>query len=289
MPVVSAGRPRRREIQGDPVAGRAAARCNAPMRVTVLGSGTAVPSFERFPAGHLVQAEGLHMAVDLGPGVLRRLAQAGVDPAQLDAVYLTHYHTDHCADLAALLFALRSPRYAGRKRLRVAGGPGLRAFLHGLAAVWPWAVAKGYELEVLETGPGRADLGALRIEGFAVQHTDASLAWRVTAADGATVTFSGDADLGKDLLAAARGAALFVCDAAFPDSLRQEGHLTPGLAGRLAAEARVGTLCLTHFYPECDGHDLAAQARAHFAGPLVLARDLDAFEVRPGTARLVAR
>ena len=87
------------------------------MRLTVLGSGTAVPVPDRFPAGYLVERGASKVLVDCGPGSLRRLAQAGVSPAELDAVLLTHYHTDHCADLAALLFALRSPHLRARPPL----------------------------------------------------------------------------------------------------------------------------------------------------------------------------
>ena len=71
------------------------------MRVTILGSGTAVPVADRFPAGYLVRAGGTTLLLDLGPGTLRRLAQTGVGLEAIDAVLLTHYHTDHCADLAA--------------------------------------------------------------------------------------------------------------------------------------------------------------------------------------------
>ena len=61
----------------------------------------------------VVRAAGQHVLVDCGPGALRRLAQAGVGLHAVDAVLLTHYHTDHCADLAALLFALHGKTYAG--------------------------------------------------------------------------------------------------------------------------------------------------------------------------------
>lgn len=47
-----------------------------PLSVTVLGSGTAVPEPDRFPAGYLVRGGGEIVLVDCGPGVLRRLAQA---------------------------------------------------------------------------------------------------------------------------------------------------------------------------------------------------------------------
>ena len=63
---------------------------------------------------------------------LRRLAEAGVGLEALSAVLLTHYHTDHCADLAALLFGLRNPRYAGRPRLVIRGAPGLLELLERL-------------------------------------------------------------------------------------------------------------------------------------------------------------
>ena len=76
------------------------------LRLTVLGSGTAIPVRDRFPAGYLVQSKDSNVLIDCGPGTLRRLAETGVDLDAIDAVLLTHYHTDHCADLAALLFAL---------------------------------------------------------------------------------------------------------------------------------------------------------------------------------------
>jgi ribonuclease BN (tRNA processing enzyme) len=89
-----------------------------------------------------------------------------------------------------------------------------------------------------------------------------------------SAAFSGDADECDELVELARGVDLFVCDAAFPDEHRVEGHLTPGLAGAHAARAAARTLVLTHFYPECDGCDVAAQARRTFAGEIVAAVDL---------------
>ena len=95
------------------------------MQLTVLGSGTAVPVPDRFPAGYLVEHAEHRLMVDCGPGTLRRLAQTSATPATLDAVLLTHYHTDHCADLAALLISLRSPHLNPRPPLTVYGAPGL--------------------------------------------------------------------------------------------------------------------------------------------------------------------
>ena len=243
------------------------------MQVTILGSGTAIPVPDRFPAGYLLRAAGQHVLVDCGPGTLRRLAQAGIGVEAIDAVFLTHFHTDHCADLGPLLFALRNPRYAGRKPLAVFAAAGLERFVRTLTEVWPWIQPKDYQLHVREIGPGELSLGQLQVQAVPIRHTAQSLGYRF-AAEGRSAAFSGDADECDELVELARDVDLFVCEAAFPDQGRVEGHLTPGLAGAHAARAAARVLVLTHFYPECDGHDLQAQAARTFAGRIVLARDL---------------
>lgn len=252
------------------------------MLVTILGSGTAVPVPDRFPAGYLVQARGLHVLVDCGPGTLRRLAQNGTDLAALDAVFLTHYHTDHCADLGPLLFALRSPRYAGRKPLQILAAPGLERFVRTLTDVWPWLQPRDYQLCLREISPGTLALGDLTVTALSIRHTAQSLGYRFDDGIG-TAAFSGDADACDELVDLARAADLFVCDAAFPDEQRVDGHLTPGSAGEHAERAAARTLVLTHFYPECDGTDVVAQAGRHFGGRIVAAADLLRLPV-PGPA-----
>lgn len=244
------------------------------MRLTILGSGTAIPVPDRFPAGYLLRHGATEVLVDLGPGTLRRHAMAGGDLARLGAVLLTHYHTDHCADLAALLFALRSPTFAGRPPLDLFGAPGLERLLGRLTEAWPWLAPRGYELRVHELAPGGFQVADLAVEAVPIRHTAQSLGYRVAAPGGGTVAFSGDADECDELVALARGADLFVCDAATPDGAKLDGHLTPGLAGAFASRAGARTLVPTHFYPECTGHDLRAMAARRFAGPIVLAEDL---------------
>lgn len=244
------------------------------LRVTVLGSGTAVPVADRFPAGYLVQTASAKVLVDCGPGTLRRLPQVGVDLDAIDAVFLTHYHTDHCADVGPLLFALRSPRYAGRKPLHLFAAPGLLRFLETLASVWPWTLPKGYELRANELAPGDFAFLDLAVRALPIRHTAQSLGYRFTARGGASAAFSGDADECDELVDLARDADVFVCDAAFPDAQRVEGHLTPGLAGEHAQRARARSLWLTHFYPECAGVDVAGEARRRFGGEVVAVHDL---------------
>jgi ribonuclease BN (tRNA processing enzyme) len=243
------------------------------MRLTVLGSGTAVPVPDRFPAGYLLEHRDSKVMVDCGPGTLRRLAQAGVSPNELDAVLLTHYHTDHCADLAALLFALRSPQLARSSPLQVYGAPGLERLVEKLTLAWPWLEPKGYQLQLVEWLPGTRTVAGFEVTAIPIRHTAQSLGYRVCTSEG-VVALSGDADTCEELVDLARDADVFVCDAAAPDDAKIEGHLTPGLAAAYAQRGGARSLVLTHFYPACDGVDLVAQARARFDGEVIAAEDL---------------
>ncbi len=243
------------------------------MQLTILGSGTAIPEADRFPAGYLLQTAAATAMVDCGPGTLRRLAQAGVSIAQLDAVLLTHYHTDHCADLSALLFALRSPQFEGRAPLHLYGAPGLQRLVAKLTEAWPWLAPRGYELRLHELTPGTFAHGDAEVQAIAIRHTAQSLGYRVTTTAG-TMAFSGDADTCEELVELARAADVFVCDAATPDDAKLDGHLTPGLAADYAQRAGAKRLVLTHFYPACRGRDLTAMARAGFGGEITEAVDL---------------
>jgi len=260
------------------------------MRVTILGSGTCIPTVDRGPPGVLVEAGGRTILVDLGPGILRRLPAAGVDLGDVTDVLFTHYHTDHCADLAPLLFALGSPVYAGRGPLVLRGPAGLRDLHAALETAWGrWVAPRTFPWSLEEVEPGAAvDLGGgVEASTVSVEHTAVSVAWRIRDADGALVAISGDTVPCPGAVEAGRDADLYVLECAFPDEASEPYHLSPATVGPIATEAAPRRLCLTHFYPACDGADLEAEVRRAYDGPFSLARDGLAFEVRPGLAEEV--
>jgi ribonuclease BN (tRNA processing enzyme) len=114
-----------------------------------------------------------------------------------------------------------------------------------------------------------------------VNHRPESLAYRIESANAFSMVYSGDTDACDSLPELAREADLFVCESALPDALKVSGHLTPALAGRYAQQARVKQLVLTHLYPECDQVDIVEQARRHYKGPVLAAKDLMTFEIGP--------
>jgi ribonuclease BN (tRNA processing enzyme) len=254
--------------------------------ITILGSGTCVPSLERSACAALVEAGGEKILVDSGPGTMRRLLQAGVSIFDVAYVCYSHFHPDHTGELVPFLF---SNKYAGgtlrRRPLTVFAGRGFVSFFDGLRRVygrWIDLDDSLFRIEELDNREfeDRAFAG-FRIQSVPVAHNKESLAYRFTGSDDRSVVISGDTDYSENLVRLAENADVFVCEASLPDEQKVDGHLTPSLAGEIASRARVRTLVLTHFYPECDAVDVEAQCRKTYGGPLFLAVDL--MRIRAGS------
>jgi ribonuclease BN (tRNA processing enzyme) len=254
------------------------------IQVTVLGSGTCVPSLTRSACALLMTVGGDHLLFDIGPGSMRRLLEAGVRVYELSHVCISHFHPDHTGELAPLIFANKYPDASLRRNpLTLIGGPGFKDFmvrLEGVYGMWIKLDAGMLKLrEALPDGSFCCKGEDWTLETMAVRHNPESVAYRLHIDQGPSVVYSGDTDYSEDLVTLARDTDLLICEAARPDEYPVAGHLTPSLAGRVATEAGARQLLLTHFYPDCEDVDLKAQCRRTFAGPLILARDLMRFEV----------
>ncbi len=252
--------------------------------LTILGSGTCVPSLARSACAALMTAGSSHLLFDAGPGSMRRLLEAGVRVQELSHLCITHFHPDHTGELAPLLFANKYPDASLRREpLTLMGGPGFLDFLTRLEGVYgAWIKLDAGMCEMIETPPdGRLNYaaGGWHLETIPVRHNPESVAYRLSLEGGPAVVYSGDTDYSENLVQLARNTDLLICEAARPDEQPVAGHLTPSMAGRMASEAGARKLMLTHFYPDCDDVDLVAQCRRTYDGPVVLAQDLMHLEV----------
>lgn len=254
---------------------------------TVIGAGSALPRAGFGPSGHalrLPQLDGVTL-FDCGPGTVRALAAAGVALVDVRRVVVTHFHVDHCADLAALAFARRNPTIPSPP-LEILAPPAIDGVLDGLrAAFGKHATFADTSVRHLVHGVdhgGRCgDAGlALGPEGAGVRlrwtpngHTKDAVSVAVDVAGAPLVAYTGDTGPDPRVARLATGARLFVAECSFPDDAGSAAHLTPRTAGDLAREAGAARLLLTHFYPMLDPTDARAAAAKVFAGPIETARD----------------
>lgn len=279
------------------------------MQLTLLGTGCPVVSLERYGPAQLVQHQGVSVLVDCGSGVTQRLLAAGCPGRDLDAVLLTHLHSDHLVDLYQLIV---SAWHQGRERpQRVFGPPGTRAYVEGLMALWRQELEQriahekrpstaALEVQVTEITDGwQLELEGLELRGFAVDHRPVRHAFGFAfAADGRRLVLSGDTRPCEGLEKAARGADLLVNEVFVhrempviagvrsAETVENVGayHTLSTEVGKLAARAQVRCLALTHFVPPaCDREALLAEVRQDFAGPVVVGEDLMRFDLAAGT------
>lgn len=248
--------------------------------ITVLGSGTCVPSTRRSSPALLVSCNDMHLLLDLGSGTMRRLAEIGLSIHDIDLIFLSHFHPDHCADLVPFLFATKyafsQPRTKG---LHLVGGPGLHTFFNGLQGVFgQWIIPKGYEFHLHEA-KGCLSLGNITLKTLPLNHIENSTGLRIEIFQKKSVVYSGDTDFCENIINLANHCDLLILECALPDSLKVTGHLSPSLAAKIAQESGCKRLLLTHFYPPCDETNIFQVVKRGFAGEIIIAEDLMKIEV----------
>ena len=111
-----------------------AAAADGTFRVTLLGTGTPVPSAERFGFSTLIEAGDQKLVFDFGRGVTIRLAQLRIPFGKINAHFLTHFHSDHLNGLPDLWLTgwLRPPYGQRNQRFALYGPPGIAKLAKGL-------------------------------------------------------------------------------------------------------------------------------------------------------------
>lgn len=257
---------------------------NSATTVTILGSGTCVPSLKRSSCSVLIEVGNAKLLFDSGPGTMRRLLEADTTIFEISHIFYSHFHPDHTGEFVPFLFSTKYPDGQKRKDpLTVTAGRGFLDFYSRLKNVYGhWIEIEPGLLNIIELDNNKRDthqFNDFSVQSAPMDHNEESIAYRMTSADGKSIVYSGDTDYNENLIELAENADLFICESALPDKFRVKGHLTPSLAGKIARQAGVKKLVLTHFYPECGQTDIEQECRKFYSGPLVLAEDLMRIEV----------
>ncbi len=246
------------------------------MRVTIVGCSGSFAGPASPASCYLVQAEHegrtWSIVLDLGSGALGTLQQH-VDPRDLDAVFLSHLHPDHCIDLCGLYVVQRYHPDGASPPLPVFGPGGTaRRLTEAYGLDDPHAMDA--EFEIHEHAEGRAVVvGPFTVTPHAVHHPVEAYGLRVEA-DGALVAYTGDTGECDALSAVMAGADLVLADSAFVagrDTLTGI-HLNGAQCAQAATRAGgVKRLMLTHIPAWNDREVCRAQAAEHWAGDVELA------------------
>lgn len=223
--------------------------------------------------------------LDIGSGAFGTL-QGVLDPADLDAVLISHLHPDHFLDITGLEVFRAYHERTDLPVLPIWAPANLDERLcavMGRESTIPDGVnACPFDYRAIRDGEP-FEIGPLRFEPHLVRHPVEAYGFRIT--DGSSVfAYSGDTDACDALDELARGADLFLCEAGYIEGRddRFEGiHLTGKRAGESAAAAGVRHLALTHIPAWTDPAIPLAEARGVFDGPITMVRGLDVLEVDP--------
>lgn len=272
--------------------------------IVLLGTGGPRPDVARGATSLLIQAGEDNILIDAGRGVVRQLASSGVDLARIDPVLITHHHYDHIGELHDVVL---SSWLLGRARtLRLFGPPETRRIVDALvhqvydkdiafrvheSANGTWQKVEVTDIlsgTVCETPhwcviAGVVDHGNGLGFPAAFKQRWVCLGYRFECADG-VIAFSGDTvdcpglrrlAVNADILVQCCYLARAEIDTPHARRLAEYTLACADTVGRIAAEAKVGTLVLTHCRPKSDAmlQQMRQDVARDFAGRVLLGHD----------------
>ncbi|CAM2931499.1 MBL fold metallo-hydrolase [Dellaglioa algida] len=229
------------------------------MKLTILGFYGGYPAHEIGTSSYLIQSNGFNLLLDCGSGAMLSLEQK-LNPLNLDAVVLSHYHQDHIADVGVLQYDWQINGDEVSKALPIYGPKIDQEAFSKLT----WAdatVGVGYTNgEVVEIGP-------FVFEFIETIHPVPAYAMKITeSATGKVFVFTADTAYDEKLNTISQNADLLMTDTNFfNDKVGKKWHMTAGESGRFARINHVKRLLLTHL-PAMGSHELLKQQAELEAG-----------------------
>ncbi len=227
--------------------------------LTVLGCDGSWPGPGGAGSGYLVRVGDTALVLDAGPGTFATL-QRLIDPAEVDAVVISHHHHDHWTDLYAMDAQARFGPRPRRAPLPVYAPVGVaeRAGTDATSMLAWHDVTHG----------DRAGVGELSCAFHRTDHVEETLAVRIDGA-GRALGYSADSGPAWSVDQLGIGLDLLLCEATYTaEHEGTAGHLSARQAGSAARDAGARRLVLTHRWPTVDADAVAKEAEVAFGGPV---------------------
>lgn len=241
----------------------------------LLGSGTILSRGEQACSSILIRNTNTTILVDCGIGSFMRMKKLGIQPTEIDFIFITHYHPDHISDLVPFLFYLANPPVPLTKTLHLWGPPGLVQLMRTFHTIYgEWLESTAYLIHELSVSP--IVTNSFILEWKKVLHSKQAVGYRFNF-QGKIISFSGDSGYCPALIDLCAGADLAILECSFPDEQEKTGHLTPGLVAKIADQAQVKQLIITHLYPENQPQTALAIIQKLYSGSVTVGNDLAHF------------
>ncbi|MCF6335332.1 MAG: MBL fold metallo-hydrolase, partial [Spirochaetales bacterium] len=223
------------------------------------------PGSEGATSGYLIEEGNEKFLLDCGSGILSKIERY-TDLKTLNNVVLSHYHSDHIADVGCLQYASKVQMSLGERNTPVTFyGHNLSDFFNSLNYD---EVSEG---KVIEEGKALV-LGSFTLNFKRTPHPVPSFAIRIETKE-SSLGYTGDTGWDKSLPEFFEGVDLLLCEASLYNKYLGviEGHLTAGESGKMARESKAKRLILTHFPHSGDHGDLKKEAGEVYNGEVSLA------------------
>jgi ribonuclease BN (tRNA processing enzyme) len=231
------------------------------MKVSILGYWGAYPGTREATSGYLIQTRDQKILVDCGSGVLAQL-QRYISLKDVDAVVLSHFHTDHIADIFSLQYATMINTQLGKRdSLLTIYAPDKDQDTFQSLNYKEYCRAEAISAD------SAIDIGGVKVRFIETVHPVPCLAMRFEYR-GKSFTYSADTGWTDNLIDLAERTDLFICESSLYNKQKGQinGHLTAGEAGKMAQQAKVKQFCLTHLPHYGEHHQLIYEASVPFQG-----------------------
>ena len=249
------------------------------MELTILGSGTYKPELKRHASSYLVKINKQNLVFDFGRGVLDNLLKIGVNYYDIDEIFITHTHSDHCAELISYLHVALGKPLKGKVRekdITIYGPVGFKEVMNYFYHAFHLKKFK-YRIFIRELRNLNSIVGkGWKLKCYSTNHSKIlkSLAYRLESKN-KVLAYSGDTTDCLGLRQACNQADLAILEASWPKALKAKDHLTGEEAGKIAQKVGIKKLVLTHMAPYyLENFDVKGEAKKFYNGPVILAKDL---------------
>jgi ribonuclease Z len=275
------------------------------LRVTLLGTGSPQPTMDRFGPSILVEAGEKKLLFDCGRGAAQRIEQIRIPFTQIDALFLTHLHSDHVVGIPDLWLTGWA---RGRKvPLEVWGPAGTKEMMAHLKEAFQFdiqirqqddklpALAVDVRAKDIEQGVAY-DSGGIKVTAFTVDHgpVKPALGYRIDFA-GHSVVLSGDTRYSENLIRFSQGTDVLIHEVIDPEAFRAKNpsvseerfraiaghHTTAEQAGTIFSRVKPKLAVYSHIVPG-DTTSLVPLTRKTYSGPLEVGEDLMTIDIGEG-------